>query len=164
MRTHIATIAAAAVLALSAPIALTAVAAPTTSPEPGTPPASAPVTPAPEVAETPQVGGWPKATYNGRTVTISNLAPGWDVTLSAINTRTKKEYVYRAKSKGTTVVIEMKGLPAGTYDIGIQAGDLPANEALYWGYRVSDPAPSGTKTPTKDPKKDQRGGLARTGV
>ncbi len=160
MKTHIATIAAVAVLALSAPIALTAVAAPTTSPEPGTPPASAPVTPTPEAKETPtpQVGGWPEATFNGRTVTISNLAPGWDITLSAMNTKTRKSYTYRAKAKGTSVVIEMKGLPAGTYDIAIPAGDLPANESLYWDHKITGPASDVTKAPS------DRGGLAKTSV
>lgn len=172
MKIRIAAIATAAVIALSAPT-LTAFAEPTTPSDAGTPVAGAPVTPAPtpeagraaEPAETPRQGGWPQATFKGRTATVSNLAPGWNVTISAWNLETDKEYVFRGKAKGDSVVIEMKGLPAGTYDISISAGDLPANESHYWGHKITGGTGTATKPPkTKTPKADQRGGLAKTGV
>lgn len=162
MKTRIAALAAANVIALTSPIALSALAEPTPPADSGTPAASTTATPAPSPQateeNTPQVGGWPKATFRNRTVTVTNLAPGWNVTITAEN-QSGKQYVFKGKAKGTSVVIEMKGLPAVTYDIWIDAGDLPANESYYPGTRITGSATTSTGT-----SGNQRGGLAKTGV
>lgn len=150
-------LAAAAVLGLSSAVTLDAVATPTPTPLTTSSPTTAP---SPTATPT-QSWGWPQATFKGRTMTITNLKPGWEVAVSLLSNQTGKEArTYRATAQQSgSVTIQLTGVPAGSYDIWIQAGDLPANESHYPDVHLGPET-----TPSKPKPGTGSSGLAKTGV
>lgn len=157
MKRRIIAFAAVTAIGLSPAVTLHAVAAPT-PPATSTPTAKPSGSPS-STATSGDTWGWPQATFKGRTMTVSNLKPGWNVYVTATNTETDKDHTFRAKAQSGSVTIQLKGLPAGTYDFLVEAGDLPANESHYPGIKIG----SGT-APKPAPARTHSTGLANTGV
>lgn len=161
-------LAAAAVFGLTSAFTLHAVAAPTPIPT------SSATAPAP-TAEPTATWGYPRATFKGRTVTVTNVKPGWKVHVAVMPGGEGPQvasFSATAQSSGSAT-IQLTGFPAGTYDIWVSAGDVPANESFYPKITFGDePAP--TQKPTKKPEptkqlttkptKGGSNGLAKTGV
>lgn len=175
MKPRAVALAAATVFGLSSAFTLHAVAAPTPAPPASSTPTAQPTeATSPEPTET-GPWGWPQATFKGRAVTITNVKPGWKVSVSVGPRGEGPEvasFSATAQPSGS-VTIQLTGFPAGTYDIWIDAGDAPANESYYPGIRIGDEPgptqkptkkPEPTKQPTKQPTKGGSNGLAKTGV
>lgn len=156
MKRRIIALAAAAVFGLSSAATVHAVATPTPAPTTSTPTEAS--SPAPT-----ETGKWeyPQATFQGRTVTITNVKPGWKVSVAVLPGGEGPQVASFSAiaQRSGSATIQLTGFPAGTYDIWVSAGDIPANESFYPKRRFG---PESAPKPT--PTKGGANGLAKTGV
>lgn len=154
MKRRIIALAAAAVFGLSSAITVNAVATPTPAPT---------ATPTEASSPAPRENGewgYPLATFKGRAVTITNVKPGWKVSVAVMPGGEGPQVASFSAiaSRSGSVTIQLTGFPAGTYDIWVSAGDIPANESFYPKRQFG---PESTKP---KPTNEGSNGLAKTGV